>query len=229
MKDWKFAFYRTVPVMFGYLVLGMAFGILMQQEGYSAMWSVLISAVVFAGSMQFLLVNLLGSGASLALAAIMTLLINSRHLFYGLSFIEKFKKLGKERHYLTFALSDETYSVLCSLPEGEDTSSRMVKIALLDQLYWVIGSAIGGILGEIIPFDTTGIDFSMTALFVVIFIEQWLAAKSKFPAIVGLASAVIFLISMGPDAFILPSLVLTVAVLLGMRKPVERKMEEGAA
>ncbi|MGE4354136.1 MAG: AzlC family ABC transporter permease [Oscillospiraceae bacterium] len=225
MKDWKFAFLKTVPVMFGYLALGMAFGILMQQEGYSALWSALASVVIFAGSMQFLLVSLLSSGASLTLAAIMTLLINSRHLFYGLSFIEKFKKLGKERQYLIFSLTDETYSVLCSLPEGTDTPSKMVKIAALDQLYWVVGSLTGGLLGEIIPFDTTGIDFSMTALFIVIFTEQLLLAKSKLPALVGLISAIVFLIVLGPDAFILPSLIATVTILLSIRGTVERKME----
>ena len=217
MRDLKFAFHRTVPVMFGYLFLGFAFGVLMAQAGYSALWCGLASIVIFAGSMQFLLVELLSSGAALGLAAVMTLLINSRHLFYGLSFIERFKKLGAVRHYATFALTDETYSVLCALPEELTTPRRVLLISLMDHLYWIAGSVLGGLAGAALPFDTTGLDFCMTAFFVIIFIEQWLSSKSHVPALTGLCSAVLFLALLGPDAFILPSLIVTVAALLAMR------------
>ena len=221
MKDWRFAFINTLPVMFGYVFLGMAYGILMTQAGYGVLWSLAASVFVFAGSMQFLMVELLAGGASLTLTAAMTLLLNSRHLFYGLSFIEKFRALGKERHYMILSLTDETYSVFCSLPEQDSTPSKMVKIAFLDQCWWVLGSVLGGIMGAHLPFDTTGIDFSMTALFVVIFIEQWLGAKSRLPALMGLGSSVVFLLILGPDRFILPSLIVTVALLMGARRPIE--------
>ena len=224
MADWKRAFVYTLPVMFGYVFLGIAFGILMAQSGYGVWWSLAASLFIYAGSMQFLMVQLLGAGAGLGLAAAMTLLLNSRHLFYGLSFIEKFRALGKARHYLIFSLTDETYSVFCSLPERDCTPGLMTKIALMDQFWWVLGSALGGILGAHLPFDTTGIDFSMTALFVVIFIEQWLSAKSRLPAIIGLISSMVFLLLLGSDRFILPSLIVTVALLLGARRPIEAQL-----
>ena len=226
MKDWKYAFVRTLPVMCGYLFLGFAFGVLMREAGYGPGWSFASSLFIFAGSMQFLMVELLQSGVNLLLCAAMTLLLNSRHLFYGLSFIEKFRSLGAARHYLIFSLTDETYSVFCSLPEEKQTRSVMVKVAVLDQFYWVAGSLVGGLLGAVLPFDTTGIDFAMTALFIVILIEQILSAKSRLPIIIGLASSLVFLLLLGKDAFILPSLIVTVAALLGARKPITRKIEE---
>lgn len=224
MKDWKKALILTLPVMFGYVFLGMAYGILMARSGYGVLWSFAASTLVFAGSMQFLMVELLTGGAGLGLTAAMTLLLNSRHLFYGLSFIEKFRALGRERNYMIFSLTDETYSVLCSLTDEESTPSLMVKVALLDQCWWVSGSVMGGIIGTHLPFDTTGIDFSMTALFVVIFIEQWLGAKSRLPAVMGLISSVVFLLLLGPDKFILPSLIVTVALLLGAKHTIETKV-----
>ena len=217
MKVWKTAFLKTVPVMCGYLFLGMAFGILLQQAGFAPIWAAVSSLVVYAGSMQFLLVSLMASGASLPLVGAMTLLINSRHLFYGLSFIEKFREFGKKRFYMVFSLTDETYSVFCGLPERERDTSLMFRIALLDHLYWTVGSAAGAFAGAFIPFDTTGIDFAMTALFVVIFIEQWKGAKSHLPAVLGLCSSVVFLAVLGPDRFILPSLVVTVLALMVCR------------
>ena len=229
MKDWKFAFIHTLPVMFGYVFLGIAFGILMAQAGYGVWWSLAASALIFAGSMQFLMVELLTGGAGLLLTAAMTFLLNSRHLFYGLSFIEKFRSLGKERHYMIFSLTDETYSVLCSLTDEESTPSRMTKIALMDQCWWVLGSVIGGIIGTHLPFDTTGIDFSMTALFVVILIEQILSAKTRLPIVMGLASSLVFLLLLGPDKFILPSLIVTVAMLLGARGTIEARLGGASA
>ncbi len=229
MKEWKIAFYRTLPVLFGYIFLGLAFGVLMQQAGYGPLWSLAASVFVYAGSMQFLMVELLSSGATLGLTAAMTLLLNSRHLFYGLSFIEKFRKLGSIRHYLVFAMSDETYSVLCGLPDELSSGGLMGRIAFLDQLYWVAGSVLGAFVGSVLPFDTTGIDFSMTALFVVIFVEQWLNAKSHLPALIGLVFSLLFLILLGPDRFILPALIATVAALLGTRQKVEKQLGGEAA
>lgn len=218
---------KSLPVMFGYIFLGIAFGVLMQQAGFPVWMSLLISLIVYAGSMQFVLVTILSSGASVLLTAAMTLLINSRHIFYGLSFVEKFKTMGRRYFYMIFSLTDETYSVLCSVrPEDKtDKKQAMFLIALFDQAYWVAGSVIGAAVGGILPFDTTGIDFSMTALFVVIFLEQWLDAKTHIPAVVGLVSGILFLLLLGPDNFILPSLVVTVTILLLCRRKIEGKLE----
>ena len=173
-KTFKFAFVKTIPVMLGYLFLGLAFGLLLQEAGYSFWWALLISTVVYAGSIQFVLVSFLTAGTSLPVVAVMTLLINSRHAFYGLTFIEKFKVM-KSRPYMIFSLTDETYSLLCSLkvPEEIDEKKVMFLISLLDQLYWIVGSVAGAALGQVLPFDMTGIDFAMTALFVTIFVDQW--------------------------------------------------------
>ena len=222
-QDWKTAFYRSVPVLCGYVFLGMAFGILLQQAGFSPAWATFSSVFVFAGSLQFLLVGLLSSGASLVLVAGMSLLLNSRHIFYGLSFIEKFREFGKKWFYMVFSLTDETYSVFCSLPEEERTPSIMSKIAFLDQCYWVTGSTIGAAAGAVLPVDATGIDFAMTALFVTIFLDQWQKLPTHLPALTGLVSAVLFLAVLGPDRFILPALALASAVLLLCRGQIERK------
>ena len=207
--------------MFGYLFLGFAFGVLMTQAGYSAVWCALSSVLIYAGSMQFILVELLASGAGLGLAAVMTLLINSRHLFYGLSFVGRFRGMGLSKLYAIFALTDETYSVLCALPEELSTPGRILRISLLDHLYWIAGAAL--------PFDTTGLDFCMTAFFAIIFIEQWLSAGVHAPAATGLVSAAVFLALLGPDAFILPSLAATVIVLLLARRTLEKKLGREAA
>lgn len=216
MKNFKFAFNQTIPILFGYIFLGIAFGLLLQRAGYNYIWALFISIFVYAGSMQFLLVTFLGSGISLIYVALMTLSVNSRHMFYGLSFIEKFKKMKKAYPYMIFSLSDETYSLLCNVKVPENLSENRVLffISFLDQLYWVIGSVIGGVLGEKIIFNSTGIDFAMTALFVVIFIEQWSACKSHFPALIGIVNGVICLLIFGANNFILPSLLLTVVCLL---------------
>ena len=215
--------------MFGYLFLGFAFGVLMTQAGYSAVWCALSSVLIYAGSMQFILVELLASGAGLGLAAVMTLLINSRHLFYGLSFVGRFRGMGLSKLYAIFALTDETYAVLCALPEELSTPGRILRISLLDHLYWITGSVLGGLAGAALPFDTTGLDFCMTAFFAIIFIEQWLSAGVHAPAATGLVSAAVFLALLGPDAFILPSLAATVIVLLLARRTLEKKLGREAA
>lgn len=216
--------------MCGYLFTGLAFGLLLQNAGYSFIWAFLISLVVYAGSMQFVLVTLLTGSVSLPTVAIMTLLINSRHAFYGLSFIEKFKKMGKLYPYMVFSLTDETYSLLCSTipPRQYKENWAYFFIAFLDQCYWLIGSVAGGIIGKVIPFNMAGIDFAMTALFTVIFVEQWIDAKSHIPAITGVTSGLIFLIILGPSKFILPSLVVTVFILNILRNTLdEEKKGEG--
>lgn len=223
----KQAFLRTVPVMMGYLVLGIAFGLLLQNAGYHWIWALGISLFVFAGSMQFVLVALLVQQASLTTVAVTTLLVNSRHLFYGLSFIERFKKMGKRGLYMIFSLTDETYALLCGIGEvgsNQDRDTLAWSIALLNQSYWVLGSTVGAVLGSYITFNITGIDFAMTALFTVIVVEQWLHSKSHLPAIIGFVCALISLIYLGPAQFLLPALIVTVILLLFMRTVLEREI-----
>ena len=229
MRDLRYAFRQTVPVLCGYLFLGLAFGLLLQQAGYGWPWAVLTSVIVYAGSMQFVLVGLLGGGfASLLSVALTTLSVNSRHLFYGLSFLETFRKMGRAKPYMIFSLTDETYSLLCSLqpPKELDADRVRLYIALLDHAYWVAGSAAGAILGSVLPFDLTGIDFAMTALFVVIFVDQWRGAKSRLPAVAGLGFGLLWLVVLGPDRFLLPALVCTVLVLLLCRGTLQPQTEE---
>ena len=221
----RFAFYKTIPVLLGYLFLGLAFGLLLQEAGYSFWWALLSSGIVYAGSIQFVLVEFLSGGTGFLTVAVMTLLINSRHAFYGLSFVEKFRKM-KTYPYMIFSLTDETYSLLCSLkvPEGIDEKKAMFLIALFDQLYWVAGSVLGAALGQVLPFDMTGIDFAMTALFVTIFVDQWREAKSHLPAIAGLCSAAVCLLIFGGSNFILPSLIITVGILMALKGRLETSL-----
>lgn len=219
-KHIVFAFHKTIPVMLGYLFLGMAFGLLLQNAGYSFLWAFLSSAIIYAGSMQFVLVTLLTGGVSLVHTALMTLFINGRHIFYGLSFVEKYKKMGKAYPYLVFSLTDETYSVLCGthVPEDMDEKKVFFWISFLDQCYWVLGSTLGGLAGQYITFDSTGIDFSMTALFVVIVIEQWQEKEAHISAIIGAVCGIVFLLIFGADRFILPALLCAMMALIFMHK-----------
>lgn len=220
VKEIRFTFAQSVPVMLGYLFLGIAFGLMLQDAGYSFWWALLSSVVIYAGSMQFVLVTLLTGGASLLYTAAMTLFVNGRHIFYGLSFIEKFRGMGKRYPYMVFSLTDETYSVLCGLktPEGLDEKNISFMISLFDHIYWIIGSVLGAVIGQLITFDTTGVDFSMTALFVVIVLNQWMDSKEHRPAIIGGAVGIICLILIGAEGFLLPALTLTAAILMGVRR-----------
>ena len=215
------AFPRTIPVMAGYLVLGIGFGILLESKGYSFLWAGLMSLTIYAGSMQYVAVDLLSGGASLISAALMTLVLNARHLFYGLSMLEKYRSIrGPRKAYLIHGLTDETYSLLCSTdpPQGVDKERFYFWTTLLDQCYWLAGSVIGGLLGQVIPFDTTGIDFAMTALFVVIFTEQWLSNTNHVSALVGLGASVVCLMISGADNFIIPAMI-AIALLLMLLRP----------
>lgn len=225
----RFAFRQSLGVLFGYVFLGTAFGILLRQAGFGALWSLAFSGLVYAGSLQFVLAGFLATPTALPTVALMSLFINARHLFYGLSFIERFRSMGKKRPYMIFSLTDETYSVLCGMdevPAGVDKNGAMFLVALLDQLYWVAGSLLGTFAGGL-PLDFTGIDFSMTALFLVIFLEQWRGAKSHLPALLGLGCGAVFLLALGPDNFLLPALCTTVAVLL-LARPVLNREKEAA-
>lgn len=227
-NEYLFAFKQTIPILLGYLFLGMAFGLMLQDAGYNFLWAILISLFVYAGSMQFVLVTLLSGGASLLYTFVMTLFINGRHIFYGLSFVEKFKKMGILYPYMVFSLTDETYSVLCSLKVPKEMNEKNVffLISLFDQLYWITGTLLGAIMGQMLTFNTTGIDFSMTALFVVIVLNQWMESKNHFSALTGFVTALLSLSLLGPDKFLLPALFVTVLILFMCKKQALCEEEE---
>ena len=226
MKALRYAFIRTLPVLCGYLFLGLAFGLLLQEGGYDLRWALLISTCVYAGSMQFVMLSFLGTDISLLSVALMTLSVNCRHVFYGLSMLSTYKGMGRVLPYMVFSLTDETYSLQISpepIPAGLDEKRVRFFMSLLDQVYWVLGSAAGAALGQLLPFDMTGIDFAMTALFVVIFVDQWRAASSHLPAIVGVACALVFLLLLGADSFLLPALITACVLLLALQAPITQK------
>ncbi len=211
----KAAFPKTLPVMAGYLVLGFGFGVLLTSSGYAFWWGLLMSLFIYAGSMQYVAIGLLTSGALLLSAALMTLMINARHLFYGISMLERYRGTGRKKPYLIFALTDETYSLVChaQMPEGLDKGWYYFFISALNQSYWVLGSLLGSLAGELLAFDARGIEFSMTSLFVVIFTQQWLDARDKRPAVIGVACALACLLTFGREGFLLPAMGLIILCL----------------
>lgn len=225
-RTFRQAFLDSLPVMAGYVVLGLGYGLIMETSGYSFLWAMAMSIFVFAGSMQYVTVSLLTGGASLITTGLMTLMINARHFFYGISMLGKYKDMGKEKPLLIHTLVDETYSLVCTRLHDEewfDEKKYYLYISLLNWSYWVVASAAGGIAGTFITFDTTGIDFAMTALFAVIFTEQWLSTKEHLPALTGLGASIICLLVFGPNRFLIPAMALISAVLLLLRKRLEEK------
>lgn len=225
-KSFKYAFLSTLPVMAGYIVLGFGFGILLYDKGYSFWWALLMSLTIYAGSMQYVGVDLLASGASLLSAALVTLLVNARHIFYGISMIESYKDTGAAKPYLIFSLTDETYSLVCNreLPQEIDRKKYYFLVSFLNQCYWVLGSFLGGFLGNAFSFNTAGIDFAMTALFLVVFIEQWEQTRQHIPAVVGLAASIVCLLIFGPSNFLIPTMVF-IPTGLFILKPIIEKGE----
>ena len=214
----KTAFLDTLPVMTGYLFLGIGFGIILRQNGYGVLWAIAMSLFIYAGSMQYVGIGHLTGGASLAAAALTTLMVNARHLFYGISMIDAYKGTGKRKPYLIFALTDETYSLVTRpLPEKLDRPDYFFLVSFFDQCYWILGSVLGSLAGNL-PLDFTGIDFALTALFVTIFTEQWLSTKNHLPALVGVASAVVCLLAFGADSFLIPTMILIAVILILQRK-----------
>lgn len=226
----KFAVQKSLPVLFGYLFLGSAFGIMLYKAGYNWIWAVIISIIVYAGSGQFLLVSLISAKANLPTVALMTFFINTRHMFYGLSYIEKFKEGGWRYPFMIFTLTDETYSVnssIITIPTNVDEPKARFLIGEFDHIYWIIGSALGSLLSQIVPIDFTGIDFSMTALFVVIFIDLIRNQKGKSGIIgsIGVFAAIVCLVIFGAKNFLLPALIITVAILSSCRKIFDTESE----
>ena len=224
------AFPATIPVMTGFLCLGTAYGLLMQSKGYGPGWSVLMSAIAFGGSMQFVAVTLLTTAFDPVQAFLLSVMVNARHMFYGLSLLDKYKGLGKVRAFLIYVLCDETFSLVSTLepPEGVARRDFYFWISLLDYLYWITGTALGGLLGSFLTFDTTGLDFALTALFVVLFIYGWNQYLWPLLAgVMGILCAAASLAVFGADNMVIPAMVLVLAVLLGARRRLDRSGEEG--
>lgn len=210
------AFPHTLPVLAGFLFLGIAYGLLMETKGYGALWSVAMSAIAFCGSMQFLAVSLLAAGFDPLGAFLLSLMVNARQLFYGISMLDKYKGLGKARGILIYTLCDETFSISSSVqpPEGINRKYFYLSISLLDYFYWIFGTLLGGLLGGYIGFSTEGVDFALTALFVVLFLEQMKDKKNHISGLIGIGSALAALVIFGADNLVLPAMGIILAVLL---------------
>ena len=229
MREIRFAVKNTIPIFFTYLFIGIAYGVMMSGAGCSVALTAASSLFIYAGSLQLALVPLMKAGASLASLAVLAFFINARHLFYGIGFIERFRAMGWRRPYMIFALTDETYSVLCSLQteEGLDGHRAAFLIALLNHCYWVLGSTAGACAGTFLPFDARGIEFSATAFFLVVVVNRWRTCRSRLPFLIAGVCALVFLLLLGRDGFLIPTLAASTLALVLLRGPIERREEKG--
>lgn len=230
-KTLAYALKQCLPIMAGYLVLGTGFGVLLEAKGYGTIWAVLMSTIIYAGSMQYVAVDLLSSGASLLTAALMTLMVNARHLFYGLSMVDKYRDTKPYKPYLIFALTDETYSIVCSakMPDGVDEKRYDFYVSLFDQIAWVLGSAAGSLLGGALSFRTDGIEFAMTALFLVVFTQQWMDTKDHTSALTGVMASLGCLLVFGAEDFLIPAMILITILLALFQKKLDPPQERKAS
>lgn len=215
------AFPHTLPVLMGFACLGLTYGVLMAAKGYGAVWSLLMSALAFGGSMQYVAISLLTVAFDPLQAFLMSLMVNARHLFYGLSMLPKYRGMGRARDALVFLLCDETFSIVCSVEPPPDVPAKdfYLAVSLLDYLYWVAASFVGGLIGSVLRFDLTGLDFVLTALIFVLFLDRWEQKKDRPSALVGVAAAVICLLLFGQSGFIIPAMgIILAALLLGREK-----------
>lgn len=220
----KQALLTSVPVMAGYFIIGTGYGILLRSAGYGVLWAFATSAFVYAGSMQYVGVGLLAGGASVLATMITTLMVNARHLFYSISMIDRYRDTGKYKPYLIFGLTDETYSLLCDgkAPNEQEAGLYYFLVSLFNQMYWVAGGVFGSLLGAVLPFSTEGIAFSMTALFIASFTEQWLTNGDHVPALVGIFSSVFCLLIFGSQHFLIPTMLLITLALTVLRRREEK-------
>lgn len=221
----KAAFPYTIPIFAGFWFLALAYGIYMNVSGFSFWYPMAMSAIIYGGSLEFVAVSMLLSPFAPVQTFLMTLMIQARHLFYGISMLDKYKHLGAKKLYIIYAMCDETFSVnyTAKIPDGVDRGWFYFFVSLLDQIYWVSGATIGGLLGSLIHFDTTGLDFVMTAMFVVIFMEQWMKEKHHFSELIGLLAAVGCLLIFGADNFMIPTMICILAALSFLKKPIESR------
>lgn len=219
LRALRAAFPYTVPIFAGFWFLGLTYGVYMHALGFSWVWPTLMATVIFGGSLEFVVAGMLVSPFAPLTTLLVTLAVQARHLFYGIAMLDRYKGTGWMRPYLIFGMCDETFSILCSTepPAGVDRRWFMFWVTLLDQLYWVSGAAIGGLVGNLVTFDTTGLSFVMTALFVVIFLDQVLKERDHLPTVLGAVAGVVALVAFGPDGFMIPALAATVLVLIALR------------
>ena len=227
-RSFRAAFPCTIPILAGFLFLGMAYGIYMNVSGFSFVYPMIMAAVIFGGSLEFLAAQMLLSPFAPLQVLMVSLMIQARHLFYGISMLDKFKDMGWKKFYLIYGMCDETFSInwTAEIPEDCDRGWFYFFVTLLNQLYWVGGATLGGLLGNLITFDTKGLDFVMTAMFIVIFLEQWLKEKRHFSEWAGLASSAACLLIFGKDNFMIPAMICILLLLTAFRKPVGRKAGE---
>lgn len=227
-RSFRAAFPCTIPILAGFLFLGMAYGIYMNVSGFSFVYPMIMAAVIFGGSLEFLAAQMLLSPFAPLQVLMVSLMIQARHLFYGISMLDKFKDMGWKKFYLIYGMCDETFSINCTaeIPGDCDRGWFYFFVTLLNQLYWVGGATLGGLLGNLITFDTKGLDFVMTAMFIVIFLEQWLKEKRHFSEWAGLASSAACLLIFGKDNFMIPTMICILLLLTAFRKPVGRKAGE---
>lgn len=223
-KAFRAAFPYTIPIFAGFWFLGLTYGIYMNVSGFSFWYPMLMSATIFGGSLEFVAVNLLLGAFNPLQAFTLALMIQARHLFYGISMLDKFKHTGWKKYYLIFGMCDESFSInyTARIPEDVDKGWFMFWVTALNQFYWFSGSTIGGILGSLITFNTQGLEFVMTAMFVVIFLEQWLKEKKHWTALIGLVASILCLVLFGADDFMVPTMVLILGILTLLRKPIEK-------
>lgn len=224
IKALKAAFPKTIPIMTGFLFLGTAYGIYARTQGLPAATPIIMAAVVFAGSMEFVTVDLMTTAFDPLGAFVMALMVNARHLFYGISMLGKYKGTGKFKPYLIFGMCDESFSVNCTaeIPNGVDRGKFYFWVTLLDQAYWVTGAALGSLAGSFIGIELPGLDFVMTALLVVIFLDNWLKEKNHASSLIGIGAAIICLLIFGSESFIIPSMALIILALTIFRKSIEK-------
>lgn len=222
------AFWKSLPVLAGYIILGIGFGILLGNAGYGVLWAFAMSCLIYAGSMQYVGVGLIAGGASVITTAVTTVMVNARHLFYSISMIDRYKDTGKYKPYLIFALTDETYSLLCDgrVPEEDSGGLYRFLVSLFNHCYWITGSVIGSLLGSVLPFSTDGIEFSMTALFIASFTEQWISGGNHVPALAGLVCSLLCLFVFGPGQFLIPAMLLITVVLTAVQNRIPLDKEE---
>jgi 4-azaleucine resistance transporter AzlC len=220
------AFPHTLPIMAGFLFLGMAYGIYAHSLGFSFVYPMVMALTIFAGSMEFVAMDLLLGAFNPLGAFLLALMVNARHLFYGIAMLDKYRNTGKKEGYLIFGMCDESFSINCTaaIPGGVDAGWFMFFVTLLNQIYWVLGATLGGLMGNIIPFNTQGLDFVMTALFIVLFLEQWFKEKNHASALIGIVVSVAALILLGGSAFIIPAMIVILALLILLRSRLDQEV-----
>lgn len=228
-RTFFYALQTAVPVITGYIVLGIGFGILLQDKGYSPWWALLMGACIYGGSLQYVGIDLMAAGAGLLSAGLLSVMICARQLFYSLSMVVRYRDMGRWKPYAIFSITDETYSLLCDpvIPEDVDEKRFYLYVSVIDHVSWVLGDMIGALLGSLLRFNTAGIDFAMTALFVVIFVEQWEKTRRHGPAILGLAVTAACRVLFGVNSFLIPAMAGITAGLFAMRPSLESGEEEG--